>query len=126
MLLVALAGPTANFISAFLFLIFLKILTPLTISKTIKLPLEIFFTWGTFINIGFGIFNLLPIPPLDGYRIVEYFLPFETLIKIKKYEPYGMLILIAIVILPPFTSIFISMINGVSMLMAKIVGINLF
>ncbi|WP_022847481.1 MULTISPECIES: site-2 protease family protein [unclassified Desulfurobacterium] len=126
MLLVALAGPVANFISALLFLIFLKILTPLSIPQAVKLPLEIFLTWGTFINIGFGIFNLLPIPPLDGYRILEYFLPVETLIKIKKYEPYGMLILIAIIILPPFTSVFISMINGISMVMAKIVGINLF
>ncbi|WP_457567635.1 site-2 protease family protein [Desulfurobacterium sp.] len=126
MLLVALAGPAANFISALLFLILLKILTPAPIPPSIKLPLEIFLTWGTFINIGFGIFNLLPIPPLDGYHILEYFLPVETLIKIKRYEPYGMLILIAIIILPPFTSMFVSVINGISLAMAKLVGINLF
>ncbi len=126
MLLVAIAGPLSNFASAFLFLICLKFMSSIPIPSTIGIPLSIFFTWGTFINIAFGIFNLLPIPPLDGYRILEYFLPAETLLKIRKYEPYGMFILIAIIMLPPFTSILISTINNVSFLMAKIVGVNLF
>jgi len=126
MLLVALAGPASNFASAFLFLIFLKILSAVYIPASIGLPLTIFFTWGAFINIAFGVFNLLPIPPLDGYRILEYFLPAETLFKIKKYEPYGMFILIAIIMLPPFTSILMSTINSISFLMAKVVGVNLF
>ena len=40
------------------------------------------------INITLGVFNLLPIPPLDGSRIVTYFLPQKTYFKIMQYENY--------------------------------------
>ena len=99
--LVALAGPMANFISAYVFAKLIPILNLLNIPEFIKLPLHYFFVFGVLLNIGFGIFNLLPLPPLDGYRILESILPDEILIRLQKIEPYSFLILLLILFFPP-------------------------
>ena len=51
------------------------------------------------INLGLFFFNLIPIPPLDGSRIVAAFLPLKWLIKFYKIEPFGFIIIISIELL---------------------------
>ena len=56
--------------------------------------------WIVEFNIILGLFNLLPIPPLDGYNLVLPFLPLQTAITVQRYAQYGVLILLLLVLLP--------------------------
>lgn len=56
--------------------------------------------WIVEFNVILGLFNLLPIPPLDGYNLVLPFLPLRTALTVQRYAPYGMLILLVLVLLP--------------------------
>lgn len=89
MLFCALAGPLTNFSLAFIFAVLRKII-----------PLHGFFEYllinGIFINLVLGTFNLIPIPPLDGSRIVSYFLKGEWLYKYNRIEPYGIMIILVL------------------------------
>lgn len=99
MMLSALAGPLSNIGMAFLAIVGYK-LTPLLsyigLGTAFVTTLTTFFSYAASINISLGVFNLIPIPPLDGSRIATYFLPQKTYFKIMQYERY---ILIAFFIL---------------------------
>jgi Zn-dependent protease len=87
MLLVALAGPVTNILIAFVLAQILRFaLLPYAFS-------EILF-YAILLNLTLAIFNLLPIPPLDGSRVVSSFLPDDLERKYSTLEPYGMLILV--------------------------------
>jgi Zn-dependent protease len=63
------------------------------------------FVWGLLLgivqfNIILGLFNLLPVPPLDGYNLVLPFLPLRTAITVQRYAPYGVMVLLVLVLLP--------------------------
>ncbi len=94
MMLSALAGPMANIGLAFLSLVLYK-LTPLLsvigLGASFVSTLNLFFFYSTAINISLAVFNLIPIPPLDGSRIATYFLPQKTYFKIMQYENYIMI-----------------------------------
>lgn len=96
MALVAAAGPASNFLFALIVYIILAILV-----KTGQ-PLQESGFWamlGQFlnilalINIGLGIFNLLPLPPLDGSKIAGAVLPRDMYFGYMRFEQYGMIIL---------------------------------
>lgn len=93
MAITALAGPTSN-ITMGIFFIFLEVLTNyLTFMSlgftflyyTLSL-LGVVFYFAGIINISLGIFNLIPIPPFDGSRILGYFLSDRLYYKIMQYE----------------------------------------
>ena len=86
-LLVSLAGPLSNFIFAWL----LAILTRYLADGTILILLE----YTIWINLALAVFNLLPIPPLDGSHILEYFLAPYQLEWMYRLQQYGFIILIA-------------------------------
>lgn len=77
--MVAAAGPVMNFIIAFIFLIIYGIfgLTVTTITTTTKIFSSIIISVIS-VNIGLGVFNLIPIYPLDGSKILNHFLPFKA------------------------------------------------
>ncbi len=81
-ILVALAGPAANLILA-QFLIFFYQLTGNEI-----------FLLGTYFNFGLAVFNLLPVPPMDGSRVVMGILPSPLDQYYSKIEPYGFFIVL--------------------------------
>lgn len=106
MMLVGLAGPVANFIlafgMAFLYRIlphFLSGMYPLLGPLTLDFG-KIFSTMlyiGVQINIGLALFNLLPIPPLDGSRILAGILPSPLAYIYLRYEYLGFIFLVALV-----------------------------
>lgn len=97
MAVTALAGPVSNFLLAILLI---------TISKVIYLYAPYTAAWNAAfsfclytaapLSIGLGLFNLLPIPPLDGSKVLGVLLPDEAYLKLMRYERYGILLLLAL------------------------------
>jgi Zn-dependent protease len=98
MILVALAGPLANFLMALLWTLSFVLLTSLGSSLAIVEGLGIMSKFGIFINLSFMAFNLIPILPLDGGRIVRGLLPLKLALQYDKAEPYGQYIILALVV----------------------------
>ena len=98
MVLVALAGPFSNLFMAFLWAAGFKLATTLhPESSMAALFLLVTSRAGMIINLVLAALNLLPIPPLDGSRVVSSLLPTRQAIQYEKIEPYGFLILIILV-----------------------------
>jgi Zn-dependent protease len=95
MMWVALAGPLSNLtVAAFLSFLY-KVLFAFMPQWVIGSALTQFvFGYGITINLVLAFFNLIPIPPLDGSRIVMPFLPLKGQLFLTKIEPYGFLIVI--------------------------------
>lgn len=114
MALVGAAGPIANFALALLFMIFIKlfyVFTPMIPASAPEwLPTALGYLYtilylGVFYNLAFMIFNLLPVPPLDGSRILYAFLPSKALLWVQRYEQYFFWGVIGLFILSSFLNI---------------------
>ncbi|NCC86959.1 MAG: site-2 protease family protein [Clostridia bacterium] len=89
----SLAGPVANIIMAIVMLLIANIVATfggITISVFAQ-SVYFFFYFAANINVMLAVFNLLPIPPLDGYRIMSVFLPRDIYYKVMQYEHYIMI-----------------------------------
>ena len=91
MMWVGMAGPVANFILALAGALVFRLLKGLIAGQSLLLDLTVMFI---FINLILGLFNLIPIPPLDGSRIVTGLLPRRLAVEYLKVERYGFLILV--------------------------------
>ena len=96
MAIVAAAGPIANVMVAVLAAIVYRLLDIVGAGSFV---LEIGF-WVVYYNIVLAIFNLIPIPPLDGYNAMLAFLPPKTAFVVQRYAPYGIMVLLLLVLLP--------------------------
>lgn len=65
------------------------------------LPLAAMSLYSVFINVLLMAFNLIPIPPLDGGRILTSLLPAQPAMALSRLEPYGMMIIVALIMLDP-------------------------
>ena len=100
-MLTALAGPVSNLLLALLFTIVLKLLIMTGVLTTVATTTigGIFFTMFLYtiqFNIIFGIFNLIPLPPLDGSKVLEYFLPQKLKGIMYTLERYSFIIILVI------------------------------
>jgi Zn-dependent protease len=93
---VAVAGPSANLIMLLFWALFAKVL--MTFGFTSNSPFVIMAGVGVMINIVLIVLNLIPIPPLDGSRIVSSLLPPRTAILYNRLEPYGLLIVLVLMV----------------------------
>lgn len=91
---VALAGPGANFIMALMWLVFGLLLIAFQVSE--EFPHKVAEA-GVFTNLLIFAFNLFPLPPLDGGRVVTSMLPNRLAYKFARIEPYGFFILLALI-----------------------------
>ncbi len=96
MAMVAAGGPIANVIVAMLAAIVYRVLD---LGGTGGLVLQVGF-WIVFFNLILAIFNLIPIPPLDGYNVLLAFLPPRAAMTVQRYAPYGIIVLLLLVFLP--------------------------
>ena len=98
MAVTAAAGPISNILLAFVFLLIRSAVMGLYLEKSSVggwLMLNEFLEYVIVISAGLAVFNLIPISPLDGSKILFAFLPQEAYFKLMRYERYGMLVLIA-------------------------------
>jgi Zn-dependent protease len=137
MALVAAAGPGMNFVLAVASATLLSLLLSMDPSLLatgsrngaeppaassaafVLLPIAVMALYSVLVNVFLGIFNLLPIPPLDGGRILLSLLPARPALALARLEPYGMMILVGLIvfdrelrIIHTLTSTFASGISG--------------
>ncbi|MFA6349380.1 MAG: site-2 protease family protein [Candidatus Omnitrophota bacterium] len=104
MMLVGAAGPLANFVFAYILVLAWRFLPPSQLLNFILQNL-------IYINVVLGVFNLIPIPPLDGSRIVSGLLPAEISNEYSKIEPYGFYIILILVWLNIFQIFVLPVVN---------------
>ncbi|BAL83189.1 putative membrane metalloprotease [Selenomonas ruminantium subsp. lactilytica TAM6421] len=104
-ILVSLAGPMANFVTAFLALVALLVFDRMGGDMTTGVYMV--FRLIIEYNIGFGIFNLIPLPPLDGSHVLMQLLPRDMAYKLAGLERYSFLILIVLLMTPVLSMILI-------------------
>jgi Zn-dependent protease len=95
-IIMSLAGPAANLLTA---------LAAGLLMRFLPLPFEIYLKvllWMLLMNIGLGLFNLLPIPPLDGSHVLENLLSPAAARKYREWGRYGPMIILGVVLLDNF------------------------
>lgn len=109
MALVAAAGPLSNILMALIGVVFYELIGIIPIPPDnntvfyIVLTAYSFFYCFASLNIYLAIFNLIPVPPLDGSRIFYIFLPTKVYFGIMKYERYIMIVLIVLMFFGVFS-----------------------
>lgn len=99
MALTALAGPCANLLMALVFLSLKNIVVAVSATGILAKAILYFFVFAASINVGLAVFNLLPIPPLDGSRILQLVIPKKYYFKFMQYERYIILVVFALLFL---------------------------
>ncbi|WP_088072672.1 site-2 protease family protein [Gottfriedia luciferensis] len=98
------AGPISNLILAtfglIIYLLLLKFGFFNSFPQALSITLDSFFSIFIQLNIVLFVFNLIPLPPLDGYRIIEDLVPNDLRAKMSQYEQYGAFVFLILVLTP--------------------------
>ncbi len=97
MALTALAGPASNFLLALLAMGGMRLVSALAPVNGVVIWFFYFLMNLAILSIGLGLFNLIPIPPLDGSKVLFSLLPEKAYYTLMRYERYGMVIMLLIV-----------------------------
>ena len=104
MAVTALAGPVSNLVMAYMALLLRAILLAFYHPGSALLEgLVGFCETLAVLNVGLGIFNLIPFPPLDGSKVLGAFLPDRAYFQLMRYERWGMLLLMVLLWLGAFS-----------------------
>ena len=108
-ILVSIAGPFSNLVLAFIGLLIYYLMNNAAVDND---ALYRFVTLFIQINLTLGVFNLLPFPPLDGYRVIEDLVPPSTRAKMTQYESWGIFVFLILVITPLDRIVIWPLLNG--------------
>ena len=109
-MLVAAAGPVSNLILAVFSALLLAIvpISPQTLGESnVSVPIAKFLTGLVSLNVLLAVFNLLPIPPLDGGNVLAGLLPPNLAAQFNKVRPYGFMLLYALILSDGFSYVVI-------------------
>ncbi len=120
MLWVAIAGPASNFAMTILWLGLILIAINLE-SQFLEDMAQV----GIYINLLLAVLNLLPLPPLDGGRIVSSLLPGRLSYQYDQLEPYGLYILLGLLFLGIFQNVILPIVKIVQQFLFAIIGVGL-
>jgi len=113
-MLVALAGPIMNLLTAFV-VMFLWFLTMHWVQGSAwSSIISLIFQSTVLMNLGLGLFNLLPIPPLDGFSVLGGLLPERFAPQLHVLEQYGMIILIILLFTDILGQVLFPAVNGIA------------
>jgi Zn-dependent protease len=118
---VAAAGPFSNLLMGFAWALLARLALALPADSWIKAPLLFMGVAGIFINTILMVLNLLPLPPLDGGRVLTGLLPAQYAYRFSRVEPYGFVILLVLlmtgvlgVVMWPLVQVVLSLLSGVA------------
>ena len=123
MALTALAGPVSNFLLALLTLLAAGIFCDVAAYSETNQRILDFLLMVAVLSIGLGLFNLVPIPPLDGSKVLFAVLPGRTYDWLMRNERYGMLLLFALVFFDVGSNALSKTIQWVFDLFCRMVGL---
>lgn len=129
MVKVALAGPIMNFVVAFISLLIIGIFDKANVAiNSVVLYVINLLNIIALINIGLGLFNLIPVPPLDGSKVLFAILPAKSYFAYMQYEQFGMILLLMFIWFGAFDGFLITarsgLINGMIEIISKILSLG--
>ena len=122
MLWVAAAGPVANLFMMFIWAGVMKLGLSMPVGS-LALPMALMGKAGITINAVLMVLNLLPLPPLDGGRIAVSLLPQRLAYSYARVEPYGMIILIALLFTGVLNAVLWPLVNGAMRMVSALFGL---
>lgn len=124
MALTALAGPVSNFLLALVLLVGARIMVDHAAYSALNQEILDFLVSTAVLSIGLGLFNLVPIPPLDGAKVLFSLLPDRMYDTMLRYERIGMFVLWGLVLLDVGSGALSSAIAWVFRIFCRIVGLS--
>ena len=103
-IMTSIAGPLSNFLLTIIGGLILSLLSGVATGLVMGFIFNLFY-WFTYLNILLFVFNLIPLPPLDGYRVVTDLVSNRVRAKLSQYEVYGTIIFLILVIVDPLFNI---------------------
>jgi Zn-dependent protease len=97
MALTALAGPLSNLVLALACAVTIGLLYRFRPAVYFQPGVQHLLVYGMTLNVGLAIFNLLPIPPLDGSRVVDHFIPYRNRQQWDSFRSFAPLLLLAVI-----------------------------
>lgn len=126
MALVALAGPLSNFLMAFIAVILMGVLVLLQyyagLPAGVASAVEYFLWFFVYRNLCFMVFNLIPLPPLDGAKVLGMFLSNRAYYTMLQYERYFMIVLMVLSLVGAFSAVIGTGVNIVANWMVRAVN----
>jgi Zn-dependent protease len=128
-ILTAIAGPASNFLTAFISVVILAFIVrgggrsaaPIFGGTDVASPLETLFYQAVLINVVLAVFNLIPLPPLDGSHVIRHFLSYETLKIYDRVGYFGLVIVMFVLplagcnvignLIAPFMALFLGLLQ---------------
>lgn len=117
MVWVALAGPGANLVQAILWMVALYVMSAMTVQETFFLAMA---EGGVWVNLVMFAFNLFPLPPLDGGRILVGLLPYRQAVAVSRVEPFGFFIVMALVVTGVITTLWMNPLTAITKILIAV------